>query len=62
MGLADEELHDRRALARKHPGAAGRQGRAVIGQITRAKMFDNLIGNLDPNLGNWLVDPEWNLI
>jgi hypothetical protein len=31
-------------------------------QITRAKMFDNLIGNIDPNLGNWLVDPEWNLI
>jgi hypothetical protein len=31
-------------------------------QILRAKMFDNLIGNLDPNLGNWLVDPEWNLI
>lgn len=31
-------------------------------QITRAKMFDNLIGNLDPNLGNWLVDPAWNLI
>ena len=25
-------------------------------------MFDNLIGNLDPNLGNWLVDPAWNLI
>lgn len=31
-------------------------------QITRAKMFDNLIGNIDPNLGNWLVDPAWNLI
>ncbi|MGE5814912.1 MAG: hypothetical protein ACM36C_10530 [Acidobacteriota bacterium] len=31
-------------------------------QIVRAKMFDNLIGNLDPNLGNWLVDPAWNLI
>jgi hypothetical protein len=25
-------------------------------------MFDNLIGNKDPNLGNWLVDPAWNLI
>jgi hypothetical protein len=35
---------------------------AWVGQLTRAKMFDNLIGNLDPNLGNWLVDPEWNLI
>lgn len=31
-------------------------------QLTRAKMFDNLIGNIDPNLGNWLVDPSWNLI
>ena len=31
-------------------------------QITRAKMFDNLIGNTDPNLGNWLVDPAWNLV
>jgi hypothetical protein len=31
-------------------------------QLTRAKMFDNLIGNIDPNLGNWLVDPGWNLI
>jgi hypothetical protein len=25
-------------------------------------MFDNLIYNMDPNLGNWLVDPAWNLI
>ena len=31
-------------------------------QITKAKMFDNLIANIDPNLGNWLVDPQWNLI
>ena len=31
-------------------------------QLTRAKMFDNLIGNIDPNLGNWLVDPAWNII
>jgi hypothetical protein len=31
-------------------------------QLTRAKMFDNLIGNIDPNLGNWLVDPAWNVI
>jgi hypothetical protein len=31
-------------------------------QVARAKMFDNLIGNIDPNLGNWLVDPAWNLI
>ena len=25
-------------------------------------MFDNLIGNIDPNLGNWLLDEEWNII
>ena len=31
-------------------------------QMSRAKMFDNLIANKDPNLGNWLVDPAWNLI
>jgi hypothetical protein len=28
----------------------------------RAKMFDNLIANKDPNLGNWLVDPDWHLL
>ena len=31
-------------------------------QVVQAKMFDNLIGNIDPNLGNWLADPAWNLI
>jgi hypothetical protein len=31
-------------------------------QIIRAKMFDCLIYNKDPNLGNWLVDPAWNLL
>jgi hypothetical protein len=31
-------------------------------QLTRAKMFDDLIGNIDPNLGNWLVDPAWNIV
>ena len=31
-------------------------------QIIRAKMFHNLIYNKDPNLGNWLVDPAWNVI
>lgn len=31
-------------------------------QLIKAKMFDNLIYNKDPNLGNWLVDPGWNLI
>ncbi len=31
-------------------------------QLIRAKMFDNLICNIDPNLGNWLVDSSWNLV
>jgi hypothetical protein len=31
-------------------------------QVVRAKMFHNLANNLDPNQGNWLVDPAWNLI
>ena len=31
-------------------------------QIVQAKMFDDLIGNTDPNLGNWLFDPSWHLI
>jgi len=31
-------------------------------QLVRAKMFDNLIRNIDPNLGNWLVDPAWNVM
>ena len=31
-------------------------------QVLRAKMFDNLIENKDPNLGNWLKDPAWNLL
>ena len=31
-------------------------------QLIRAKMFHNLINNEDLNLGNWLVDPAWNII
>ena len=31
-------------------------------QVIRAKMFQNLIYDKDPNEGNWLVDPDWNLI
>ena len=31
-------------------------------QLCRAKMFDNLIYNRDPNEGNWLVDPAWNIM
>jgi hypothetical protein len=46
----------------KVPGPPAAQIAAWMRQITRAKMFDNLVGNTDPNLGNWLVDPAWNLI
>lgn len=38
------------------------QQNAWARQIVKAKMFHNLIGDIDPNLGNWLVDPAWNLI
>ena len=31
-------------------------------QLTRAKMFDNPINNRDPNEGNWMIDPAWNII
>ena len=31
-------------------------------QLVKAKMFHNLVANIDPNLGNWLVDPMWNLV
>lgn len=31
-------------------------------QVTRMKMFDDLIGNTDRNAGNLLVDPAWNVI
>ena len=31
-------------------------------QLICAKMFHNLIYNKDPNLGNWMVDPAWNLV
>lgn len=31
-------------------------------QLVKAKMFDNLIANIDPNRGNWLFDADWNLI
>lgn len=31
-------------------------------ELVRAKMFHNLVGDIDPNLGNWLVDPAWQII
>lgn len=46
-------------------GIAGPPGPKVAAwtrQVMRAKMFDNLIANKDPNLGNWLVDPDWHLL
>ena len=30
-------------------------------QLAQAMMFHNLVGNTDPNQGNWLVYPHWNL-
>ena len=44
------------------PTAPAAQQAAWARQIVKAKMFHNLINNVDPNLGNWLVDPAWNLI
>lgn len=31
-------------------------------QVCRQRLFDNLIGNIDRNAGNMLVDGEWNII
>jgi hypothetical protein len=31
-------------------------------QIRRQKVFQNLVGNPDPNQGNILFDPAWNMI
>ncbi|HEV3140239.1 MAG TPA: hypothetical protein VGY57_06975 [Vicinamibacterales bacterium] len=31
-------------------------------ELVSAKMFDDFIGNSDPNLGNWLVDVDWNIV
>lgn len=44
------------------PSAPAAKFAAWNRQLSRAKMFDNLICNIDPNLGNWLLDPSWNLI
>ena len=58
MGVANEKLQ-------RNGGPPTPPGRYLAQwnlQMIRAKMFDDLIGNEDPNLGNWLVDPSWNLI
>jgi hypothetical protein len=44
------------------PVAPPALSRAWAVQIMKAKMFDNMIANTDPNLGNWLKDDEWNLM
>ena len=31
-------------------------------QVNRQKAFDDLIANIDPNQGNMLFDPDWNMI
>ena len=31
-------------------------------QLRRQKVFQNLVGNIDPNQGNILFDPAWNVI
>jgi hypothetical protein len=33
-----------------------------IRQVNRQKAFDNLIGNIDENEGNLLIDAQWNLV
>lgn len=44
------------------PGPPSHRAGAWTRQVVRAKMFDNLIANKDPNLGNWLVDEDWHLV
>jgi hypothetical protein len=44
------------------PAAPPQQALGWAVQIMKAKMFDNMIANTDPNLGNWLKDDEWNLM
>ena len=50
----------------KELGGTPRPPSTRIGQfnwdLIRAKMFHNLIYNRDPNLGNWLIDADWNLV
>jgi hypothetical protein len=47
----------------KNAPAPPESARAAWGkQQARMRMFDNLIGNRDRNLGNVLVDAEWNFI
>jgi len=64
LGAAIMWLSDTQSF--KDLGGVPRPPNRYIGywtiQLIRAKMFDNLIYNRDPNEGNWLVDPAWNLM
>ena len=44
------------------PGVLRSQKGRWTDQLIRAKMFHCLVGNTDPNQGNWLVYPAWNLV
>lgn len=33
-----------------------------IYQVNRQRLFDNLVGNIDENEGNMLIDADWNLV
>ena len=44
------------------PGVPRSQKGRWTDQLIRAKMFHCLVGNTDPNQGNWLVYPAWNLV
>ena len=37
-------------------------GRRWIYQVNRQKAFDDLVGNIDENEGNMLIDKDWNLV
>jgi hypothetical protein len=50
-------LKERRAAGERAPDVE-----AWNRQVHRQRIFDNLIGNIDRNEGNLLVDPTWNLI
>jgi hypothetical protein len=53
------------ATSWRESGGAPTAPNAHIGrwnfQLIRAQMFHNLVYNKDPNRGNWLFDPAWNL-
>lgn len=44
------------------PRAPSAKHAQFVRELVRAKMFHNLVGDIDPNLGNWLVDGDWHVI